>query len=175
MFSSPKPGLNGGAATFISCGGGCRAGARRPREGRQAVQAMSMLLAIAPFLALAPGRAGAQPISGVVTSSKGPEAGVWVIAETEDLPTKFARIVVTDDQGRYLVPICPRPIIRCSCGAMGCSIRLGKPRSQDSSSMSESGSRRTPDRLRRFIRRRGGYRCSRCRTTRGSSASSRWT
>jgi hypothetical protein len=68
---------------------------------------MSMLLAIAPFLALAPGRAGAQPISGVVTSSKGPEAGVWVIAETEDLPTKFARIVVTDDQGRYLVPDLP--------------------------------------------------------------------
>jgi hypothetical protein len=107
MFSSLKSGLNGGATTFISCGGGCRAGARRPREGRQAVQAMSLLLAIAPFLALAPGRAGAQPISGVVTSSKGPEAGVWVIAETEDLPTKFARIVVTDDQGRYLVPDLP--------------------------------------------------------------------
>jgi hypothetical protein len=46
-------------------------------------------------------------IGGVVTSSKGPEAGVWVIAETKDLPTKFARIVVTDDQGRYLVPDLP--------------------------------------------------------------------
>src|SRR6204780_1084904 len=46
-------------------------------------------------------------IGGVVTSSKGPEAGVWVIAETTDLPTKFARIVVTDDQGRYLVPDLP--------------------------------------------------------------------
>src|SRR3989441_3384386 len=43
-------------------------------------------------------------IGGVVNSSKGPEAGVWVIAETTDLPTKFIRIVVTDDQGRYLVP-----------------------------------------------------------------------
>lgn len=43
-------------------------------------------------------------IGGVVTSSKGPEAGVWVIAETTDLPTRFARIVVTDDQGRYVVP-----------------------------------------------------------------------
>ena len=47
-------------------------------------------------------------IGGVVTSSRGPEAGVWVIAETTDLPTKFARIVVTDDQGRYVVPDLPR-------------------------------------------------------------------
>ena len=36
-------------------------------------------------------------IAGVVTGAKGPEAGVWVIAETTDLPTRFARIVVTDD------------------------------------------------------------------------------
>jgi len=49
----------------------------------------------------------ASEIGGVVTSSKGPEAGVWVIAETTDLPTKFARIVVTDDQGRYLIPDLP--------------------------------------------------------------------
>jgi hypothetical protein len=47
-------------------------------------------------------------IGGVVTSSKGPEAGVWVIAETSGLPTKFARIVVTDDRGRYLVPDLPK-------------------------------------------------------------------
>jgi len=46
-------------------------------------------------------------IGGVVTSPKGPEAGVWVIAETNDLPTKFARIVVTDDQGRYVIPDLP--------------------------------------------------------------------
>jgi hypothetical protein len=46
-------------------------------------------------------------IGGVVTSAKGPEAGVWVIAETTELPTKFARIVVTDDQGRYVVPDLP--------------------------------------------------------------------
>lgn len=46
-------------------------------------------------------------IGGVVTSSKGPEAGVWVIAETSDLPTKYVKIVVTDDQGRYLVPDLP--------------------------------------------------------------------
>src|ERR1700686_1755887 len=47
-------------------------------------------------------------IGGVVTSSNGPEAGVWVIAETTDLPTKFAKIVVTDDQGRYVLPDLPR-------------------------------------------------------------------
>ena len=47
-------------------------------------------------------------IGGVVASSKGPEAGVWVIAETTALPTRFARIVVTDEQGRYLLPDLPR-------------------------------------------------------------------
>ena len=47
-------------------------------------------------------------IGGVVTSSKGPEAGVWVIAESTDLPTKLARIAVTDDQGRYVVPDLPK-------------------------------------------------------------------
>jgi hypothetical protein len=46
-------------------------------------------------------------IGGVVAGAKGAEAGVWVIAETTDLPTKFARIVVTDDQGRYLIPDLP--------------------------------------------------------------------
>jgi len=46
-------------------------------------------------------------IAGVVTSTAGPEAGVWVIAETDDLDTRFARIVVTDDEGRYLVPDLP--------------------------------------------------------------------
>jgi hypothetical protein len=47
-------------------------------------------------------------ITGVVRGASGPEAGVWVIAETSDLPTKFAKIVVTDDQGRYLLPDLPR-------------------------------------------------------------------
>jgi hypothetical protein len=46
-------------------------------------------------------------IAGTVTGPGGPEAGVWVIAETRDLPTPFARIVVTDDQGRYLLPDLP--------------------------------------------------------------------
>ena len=50
---------------------------------------------------------GATDIGGTVVGAAGPEAGVWVIAETTELPTKFARIVVTDDQGRYLIPDLP--------------------------------------------------------------------
>jgi hypothetical protein len=46
-------------------------------------------------------------IGGVVRGPAGPEAGVWVIAETTELPTKFAKMVVTDDQGRYLIPDLP--------------------------------------------------------------------
>jgi len=47
-------------------------------------------------------------IGGVVTGPRGPEAGVWVIAETRDLPTRLIKSVVTDDQGRYLVPDLPK-------------------------------------------------------------------
>lgn len=46
-------------------------------------------------------------VGGVVTGPRGPEAGVWVIAETTDLPTTFAKIVVTDDSGRYVLPDLP--------------------------------------------------------------------
>jgi hypothetical protein len=50
----------------------------------------------------------ADDIGGVVTGPRGPEAGVWVIAETTNLPTRFIRIVVTDDQGRFVVPDLPK-------------------------------------------------------------------
>jgi hypothetical protein len=46
-------------------------------------------------------------IAGIVISANGPEAGVWVIAETGEFDTFYARIVVTDDQGRYLIPDLP--------------------------------------------------------------------
>jgi len=76
--------------------------------------ALAVLLASAP----APLRAqqsapaavsiGDSDIGGVVTSTNGPEAGVWVIAETTELPTKFIKIVVTDEQGRYVLPELPK-------------------------------------------------------------------
>ncbi len=51
---------------------------------------------------------GDSDLGGVVSGPNGPEAGVWVIAETTELPTKFAKIVVTDDQGRYVLPDLPK-------------------------------------------------------------------
>src|SRR5258708_12253310 len=63
--------------------------------------------------------AGAQPaagirivpndIGGVVTGAKGPEAGVWVIAETADLPTKFVNIISTYTHGPSVLPHLPKP------------------------------------------------------------------
>src|SRR6267378_698482 len=55
-----------------------------------------------------PVQVGATDLGGVVTSANGPEAGVWVIAETADLPTKFAKVVVTDERGRYVLPELPK-------------------------------------------------------------------
>jgi hypothetical protein len=46
-------------------------------------------------------------ITGTVQGASGPEAGVWVIAETKDLPTNFIKIVVTDDRGRFMLPELP--------------------------------------------------------------------
>src|SRR5262245_5652699 len=46
-------------------------------------------------------------IGGVVNGPKGPEAGVWVIAETRDLPVRYIKTVVTDDRGRFVVPDLP--------------------------------------------------------------------
>ncbi len=51
---------------------------------------------------------GTGDLGGVVTSADGPEAGVWVIAETNDLPTRYAKIVVTDERGRYVIPELPK-------------------------------------------------------------------
>src|SRR5579863_10594423 len=56
----------------------------------------------------APVKITTHDIGGVVSSSNGPEAGVWVIAETNDLPTHYIEEVVTDDRGRYLIPDLPK-------------------------------------------------------------------
>jgi hypothetical protein len=51
---------------------------------------------------------GESDLGGTVTGPNGAEAGVWVIAETTELPTKFAKMVVSDDHGRYLIPELPK-------------------------------------------------------------------
>jgi len=62
----------------------------------------------AAFAAAASVQIDSDDIGGVVMGAKGPEAGVWVIAETLDLPTKFSRVVATDDRGRYVIPDLPK-------------------------------------------------------------------
>ena len=73
------------------------------------VLAISMTWVTAQQPAGAAGQVALDPddIGGVVTSAKGPEAGVWVIAETKDLPTRLIKTVVTDDRGRYVLPDLP--------------------------------------------------------------------
>jgi hypothetical protein len=76
--------------------------------------AFAALIALTPHAVLAQGKAqdtvtaGATDLGGVVSGPNGPEAGVWVIAETTDLPTKYSKIVVTDERGRYVIPELPR-------------------------------------------------------------------
>jgi len=73
--------------------------------------AAHMLAARATNLSSQPGvsvQVGPNDIGGVVASGKGPQAGVWVIAETTDLPTRYIKEVVTDDRGRYLIPDLPK-------------------------------------------------------------------
>jgi hypothetical protein len=112
------------------CGASFHDGKSHPREAfmarnslaRNSLYASAATIAVAALLAGTPAPVLAQQtaqqpaqqveiddndIGGVVTGAKGPEAGVWVIAETTDLPTKFAKIVVTDDQGRYVIPDLP--------------------------------------------------------------------
>src|SRR5712691_6869284 len=90
--------------------------------GMKATRALYVVIAagVAALLALGHARLGAQQMTdpairignedlgGIVMGPNGREAGVWVIAETTDLPTKFAKIVVTDDQGRYVIPGLPK-------------------------------------------------------------------
>ena len=61
-----------------------------------------------PAAAPAAPKIDADDIGGTVAGAKGPEAGVWVIAETTDLPTKYIKIVTTDDQGRFVIPDLPK-------------------------------------------------------------------
>src|SRR3954453_12461419 len=83
-------------------------------KAKQALLRSVALAGIAGCLTLLPAGLNAQvaidadDIGGVVTGPRGPEAGVWVIAETRDLPTRMSKMVVTDDQGRYVIPDLPK-------------------------------------------------------------------
>src|SRR5262249_10975498 len=93
-------------------------GSKRSPEGRdmgKITRRTTLLSAAFAAMVMASGSAVAQPVAvdaddigGVVTGANGPEAGVWVIAETKDLPTKYVKVVVTDDSGRYLLPNLPK-------------------------------------------------------------------
>jgi len=63
--------------------------------------------AIYPLTALQTSQQASGYIQGTVRSAKGAEAGVWVVAETKDLPTGFIKIVVTDNDGKYVLPELP--------------------------------------------------------------------
>ena len=86
------------------------------RGFRNAILALGagLLLSAAPVSVSAQElKIGPNDIGGVVTGPNGPEAGVWVIAETFELGVRrFAKIVVTDDQGQYLIPDLPGAIDR---------------------------------------------------------------
>ena len=102
---------------------------------------------------------GNDDIGGVVTGPHGPEAGVWVIAETTDLPTQFMRIVVTDDQGRYVVPDLPKAELQ----RLGARLRPGRfaqgAREPGQHLDLEAARRRTTRPPRNIIRRSTGIRC----------------
>ena len=84
------------------------------RSLRGPLAAVAFAVVVAASLTGLRGQVAAPPlaidnndIAGVVTGPRGPEAGVWVIAETKELPTTLRKIVVTDNQGRYLIPDLP--------------------------------------------------------------------
>ncbi len=72
-----------------------------------ALGATALVLASPPAAAAQAVAIDADDIGGVVSGPHGHEAGVWVIAETDDLATRLRKIVVTDDAGRYVLPDLP--------------------------------------------------------------------
>jgi hypothetical protein len=82
--------------------------ARQLSLGAAAFVAVSAMSMMEPVFAQSAVTIDSDDIGGVVSGAGGPEAGVWVIAETTDLPTKFAKMAVTDDQGRYVLPDLPK-------------------------------------------------------------------
>ena len=83
---------------------------RYPRFTLAGVALCASLVGLTVALASSQSESVADHIDGVVQGSDGREAGVWVIAETSDLPTSFIKIVVTDDHGRFVLPELPDAI-----------------------------------------------------------------
>lgn len=90
---------------------------QNPLKGktRQTVPAMVCFVLVSAVLCTGPTvyaqstiAIDADDIGGIVSSAAGPEAGVWVIAETDELETVYRKIVVTDDSGRYVLPDLPQ-------------------------------------------------------------------
>ena len=85
----------------------------RPIIGLAVCLSLYSILPVSSFRAQQPANDVAidnDDIGGVVNGEKGPEAGVWVIAETRDLPVRYIKTVVTDDRGRFVVPDLPQAI-----------------------------------------------------------------
>jgi hypothetical protein len=134
---------------------------------RQVLFSTVAAIAIAATAVAAPAPAGAQEaavaidkddIGGVVTGPNGPEAGVWVIAETTELPTKYAKIVVTDDQGRYVIPDLPSANYQVWVRGSASSTRRRCGRSPASDSITRPCRRPTRARRRSTTRRSTGTR-----------------
>jgi hypothetical protein len=89
---------------------------QRMKIKRELCASVAVIAVASAFMLAAPVRAqqaarvsiSDTDIGGVVTGPRGPEAGVWVIAETTDLPAHMIKIVVTDEQGRYIIPELPQ-------------------------------------------------------------------
>src|SRR6204780_3826858 len=80
---------------------------------RRSLYSSAAVICLAGWFVSAPAQAQSvkinnHDIGGVVSGPHGPEAGVWVIAETHDLATRYTKMVVTDDKGRYVVPDLPQ-------------------------------------------------------------------
>src|ERR1700690_16536 len=98
MFSQPRGAGRAGVAG--------RAGLAGAVACLLAGGAMAVMAAM-PQAVERPVAGDADDIGGGVPDANGPEAGVWVIAETRDFPTTLRKIVVTDDRGRFLLPDLP--------------------------------------------------------------------
>jgi len=88
---------------------------RQVRQSMFVVQAASLTLMLAVAVLIPSAQTKPEPvpideddIGGVVRGPDGPEAGLWVIAETRDLPVRYIKSVVTDDLGRYVIPDLPK-------------------------------------------------------------------